>query len=288
MRPVAALAGLALLAGCDDDRVDPITRITGPRVLAVTTEPSVLALDGDLQLTVWTVDPDGPRTADAAASGGRSIAAVRMRACAPWKFISDPARDCAGVDALALASNAEGHIVTSAAALAAAFPSPPGLAAPPDPWRAALAAGLALRVPIIAEIDVDGETLVARRDLDVVETAVARHNPRIAEIRFDGIATSTLRAGQRYALTVTFDPASLDAAPDPEPPRRRERARCNFYSAAGELAEREAEVDQPDLAVPETKPAAFTAGAPGPTWLYVVAADDTGGLSVAWRLLTIE
>lgn len=62
MRRGAAIAGaLAIVAGCADDAVDPITRITRPRVIAVTTEPSALALDGALELIAWTVDPGGPR-----------------------------------------------------------------------------------------------------------------------------------------------------------------------------------------------------------------------------------
>jgi len=281
-RRVALLAVLLALAACDDGSIDPITRITGPRVLAITTEPSALPLDGELALAVLTVDPDGPRI------DGRPVDAMRMRACAPWKFITDPARDCAGDDALPLGVDAAGRVVTSAAELATAFPSPSGVSAPPDPWRAALAAGLKLRVPIIAEVEVDGQTLVARRDVDVVETTVQRQNPRLAEIRFDGISIRTLRAGQRYVLTATIDPTSLDEGPDDEPSGALEDVVCNFYSPTGELSEAEVSVVDPDALVPETTPNTYTAGPPGTTWLFVIATDETGGMSVTSVLLTIE
>jgi hypothetical protein len=290
MTPVAwtLVALLAVVAGCADDSVDPITRITGPRVVAVTTEPSVLALDGELRLTALTVDRDGPRLGVGGVTprDRRPVDAVRMRACTPWKFITDPARDCVGADALALASDAEGVSVGSAAALAAAFPSPPGIPRGADPWRAVVAAGLDLRVPIIVEVDVDGGTLIARRDLEVAETTAARQNPRIAELRFDGVATSRLREGQRYALTVVFDPASIDESPDPDRAGQPETIECSFYSSTGEFADRQVEVAAADLA--ETAPTELTAGARGSAWLYIVAADQTGGMTAAWTLLTIE
>jgi len=272
-----ALAFVLALAACSDDAVDPITKIVSPRVLAITTEPSALPVDGEIELFVRAVDGDGPRLGDQ----------LRMRACAPWLFVADPARDCAGENALSIEPDANGRFVTSTAALSAAFPSPPGVPAPPDPWRAALAAGIDLRVPIIVEIDVDGETLVARRDLHVIETTTVRQNPQLTEIRFDGIATETLRSGQKYVLTVAVDPASLDEVPPPEPAGTVETVDCYFYSPAGELAEHEVDIDEP-AALPETAPNAYTAGPPGTTWLYVVATDETGGTSVASIPLTIE
>lgn len=283
------LAMLAVLAACGDDGVDPITKITAPRVLAITAEPSALPLEGELELIALTVDPDGPRSGIGASAplGGHAVDAVRMRACAPWKFIPDPARDCIGDDALALELDAAGRIVISADQLSAAFPAPPGSSAPPDSWRAALAAGVSLRIPIIAEIDVDGRTLVARRDIDVVETANQRQNPRLAEIRFDGISTTTLRAGQRYVLTAMVDRASLDARPDTDPAGALEQVTCNFYSPAGDLDEPAADVEDPDALSPETSAIAFTAGPPGNTWLFVVATDETGGMSAKSVPLTI-
>lgn len=292
MRTRLAIAALAVVisTGCADDDEDPITRITGPRVLAVTAEPSVLVLGGEVRLAALTVDTLGPRVgvSEATAPGGRPVDAVRIRACAPWKFIADPARDCAGPDALALGVDDAGHITASADALAAAFPAPPGVTAPEDPWRVALAAGLELRVPLIAEVDVDGQTLIARRDLRVVDGRMRYLNPRLDEIRFDGVATTRLRAGQRYVLTATVDPASLDPRPGDDPPTVLEEVDVYFYSPAGELERPEVDVEEPDLPVPETEPNAYTAGEPGSTWLYVVATDDTGGMAADWVPLDIE
>ncbi len=289
-RRAGLLALVVAASGCGDDGVDPITRINGPRVLAVVTEPSALPLAGSIRLTALTIDPDGPRSGIGAATppGGRPVDAVRMRACAPWKFISDPARDCIGADALTLSPDSSGQIVATADELAAAFPSPPGVAAPPDPWRVAIAAGIELRVPIIVEVDVDGQTLVARRDIHVVEPATERQNPILSEIRFDGIATQTLRAGQRYAVTVTVDPASLDAQAGDDPERVLEQVDLYFYSAAGDLAEPEVDIEEPDAPVPETSPNAYTAGPSGSTWMFVVATDETGGMAADWIPLTIE
>ncbi|MBA3391681.1 MAG: hypothetical protein H0T89_03505 [Deltaproteobacteria bacterium] len=286
---VVVLAVLAALAACDDKGIDPITRITAPRVLAITTEPSALPVDGELALTAMTVDPDGPRIGIGASSpvDGRPVDAMRMRACAPWKFITEPARDCVGDDALPLEIDATGRAVMSAAALATAFPSPAGVPAAPDPWRAALAAGLKLRVPIIAEVEVDGQTLVARRDVDVVEATVQRQNPRFGEIRFDGISTRTLRAGQRYVLTATVDRTSLDEAPAAEPSGALERVVCNLYSPTGELTEPEVAVE-PEALVPESTPGTYTAGPRATTWLFVVATDETGGMSATSVPITIE
>ncbi len=288
---VLVLAVLVAVAACDDGGVDPITRITAPRVLAITTEPSALPLEGEVVLSALTVDPEGPRIGVGAGApvGERPVDAVRMRACAPWKFINDPARDCVGDDALPLATDAGGRVVTSAAELAAAFPSPPGQPPQSDPWRVALAAGLTLRVPIIAEVDIDGRTLVARRDIDVVETGLQRRNPRLVEIRFDGFSARTLRAGQRYALTATVDRASLDARPSGAlESGALESVDCNFYSPTGELTEPEASLEDPDASVPETTSNTYTAGPPGTTWLFVVATDDTAGMSASWVPLTIE
>jgi len=286
-----AITALALV-GCSDDGVDPITRITAPRVLAVITEPSVLGLEGEVRLNALTVDAFGPRTGVGMATppNGRPVEAVRMRACVPWKFLADPARDCVGADALPLIADETGRFGITAAQLVAAFPPPIGGTASLEGLRAALAAGLELRVPIVAEVEVDGQTLTARRDLWVAETVDALDNPRITEVRFDGAPVQTLRAGQRYELTVTFDRQSLDSplgdASEESP--SVETVDCNFYSPSGELADHEADVEDPDVEVPETASNAYVAGPSGETWLYVIATDQTGGMTAEWLPITVE
>ncbi len=260
---------LLVVGACSDDGVDPITKITSPRVLAITSEPSVLTIDGTLQLTAFTVDPDRPRSTE-----------VRLRACAPWKIVSEPDRDCVGSDAMALGTDE-----LSAAALQAAFPSPPGINAPPDPWGAAIAAGIRLQIPIIAEVLVDGVTLVARRDVEVVDRGVVRSNPRVVDVRFDGIATTTLQAGTAYALTVSIDPASLDVPPGGG---SREQVDIYFYSPAGELADPRVELEDPDAEAPGSEPTTYTAGPRGSSWLFVVTTDDTGGMGLVSVPLEIQ
>ncbi|MBA3464480.1 MAG: hypothetical protein H0T46_31405 [Deltaproteobacteria bacterium] len=61
-----------------------------------------------------------------------------------------------------------------------------------------------------------------------------------------------------------------------------------FYSSTGELAELQASVDDRDVPAPETTPNAYTAGSPGTTSLFVVATDETGGMSATSVPLTIE
>lgn len=286
MRILTWTAVLAAIAACSDDEIDPITKITGPRVLAITTEPSALLLDGELALTVWTVDPNGPRLGLATTAGPAD--AVRVRACAPWKFVTEPTTDCVGDDALPLAPDATGRIAMSAATLAAAFPSPPGIPAPPDPWRAALAAGVEIRIPIIAEVDVDGLTLLARRDVSV--SAIARQNPGLVDVRFDGVSTRTLRTDQRYTLTAIIDGASLDSRPDADPGGEIETVVVNFYSPTGQLFEPEASFEpvNPPPQLLETTPIDYATGPPGSTWLFAVATDQTDGMSAVAIPLTIE
>lgn len=280
------LAWLVPLAACASDEPAPITEVNGPRVLAITTEPSALHLDGVFELGVLTVDPDGPRAELPA--GERPVEAVRMRACAPWKFVVDPERDCVGGDAVPLARNANGRFAISAPVLAAAFPAPPGTPSTSDPWRAALAAKLAIRVPIITEVDVGGRTLVAKRLVDVIDGETVRRNPRLVDIRFDGAPIRTLRAGQRYTMTAIVDRASLDEPPIPSEDSPLERVTGYFFATAGEIEDPEASVVSGDAAELETEANTYTAGSPGRAWLFVVANDETGGASAISLPLTIE
>ncbi|MFN0246538.1 MAG: hypothetical protein ACKV2T_06495 [Kofleriaceae bacterium] len=282
-----ALACAALCTACSDDGVDPITKITSPRVLAITADPSALVPDGMLHLAVMTVDADGPR------SDERPVDAVRVRACAPWKFVVDPARDCVGAESVALERDETGRFVMSASELAAAFPSPPNAPIPSsDPWRAALAAGVSLRIPVIAEVDVDGQTLVAKREVEVVADPNARRNPQIVELRFDGAPSNVLQAGRRYTVTATIERTSLD--PPDEPPDEPmdgaalEEVTCYLYSPSGEIADPNIAVEDLEPVELETSSTTYTAGAAGTTWLFVVATDETSGLSMLAQPLTIE
>jgi hypothetical protein len=285
---LAAIVGLAGLAACADAETDPSTRITSARVLAITTEPSTLRLDGEIALVAMTVDADGPRLGvGATQTGERSVDAMRVRACAPWILLADPARDCVGENALPLDVDAAGRVVTSAAQLAAAFPAPESTSASADAWRAALAAGVTLRVPFVVEVEVDGRILVARRDVSVVDTSESHLNPRLAELRFDGVATRALRSGQRYRLTATIDRASLDARPDATS-GETENVTVHYYSTAGELAEPDVSLAEPAALVPETADNTYTAGPSGTTWMYAVATDETGGMSAIAAEIVIE
>lgn len=287
-----ALSSSLSTAACSDDEFDLITRITEPRTIAVLSEPTVLSVDGEIHLDPITVDPLGVRGRPGAPADARPVAAIRLRACTPWIFFADPATDCAGADSMPLTAAADGRFVMPTQALLAAFP-PPQLGgsrpATADDLRLALAAGIELRIPVIAEVDVDGQTLIARRDIHIAESVGTLQNPRIAGARFDAEPVTELRAGQRYVLSVAFDRDSLDPSPaDRGPPDSLEEIDCNLYSTAGQLSDREVDVDRPDrdTPFPETERTTFTAGAPGGSWLYIVGTDDTGGMSFAAVPLT--
>ena len=51
---------LVALAACGDSAPDLITVIDEPRVLAILGEPSVLDVDGEIALTPFVVDGNGP------------------------------------------------------------------------------------------------------------------------------------------------------------------------------------------------------------------------------------
>ena len=128
---VGRLLGVLVVAlcarGCGASPELPISRITGPRVLAVLSEPSSLAIDKQARLSVLVVDEFGPRQGvpGAAGPGDRPVDAIRWRACAPWRFIADPVRDCSGSDAFNLGTTGSGQTDISATELEAAFPAPP-------------------------------------------------------------------------------------------------------------------------------------------------------------------
>jgi hypothetical protein len=276
LRRAALIAGGAFLAACADDSIDPATRITEPRVLAITTEPSALSVDGELELETLTVDPAGPRIGIGASGSidGRPVDAMRARVCAPWRPVADPARDCVGESSMELDVTADGRVVVSAVELAATFPAPAGVPA--------------VQLPIIVEVDVDGQTLIARRDVSVVAPTVELQNPQLAELLFDGVATRSLRSGQSYRLTATIDRASLDVPSDREAGGDLEDVVVHFYSPSGELAEADASLEDVEAPVPVTKPNTYTAGPPGTTWLFAVATDETGGQSATAIAIDVE
>lgn len=262
---------LVALAACGSEGPDLITVIDEPRVLAILSEPSVLDVDGEVALTPLTVDGSGPRSGDP----------VALRACSPWIFVAEPALDCAGANALPF----DGRLTT--AQLLDAFPPPDGSPATPEALAIAIEAGLTPRIPVIAEVEVDGVTLVARRDLHVVVDASELSDPRLAEVRFDGSVTTALRAGEEYALTLAFDPESFDPRNPDDPEQRLERFDCYFYSPQGELAEHEIDVREPEQSI-ETPPNRFITGEAGSSWLFVVVTDRTGGMSADAIPLAID
>ena len=288
LMPLLAMAVSA--SACGDSPELPISRITGPRVLAVLSEPSSLAIGKQARLTVLVVDQFGPRQGipGAAGPGDRPIDAVRWRACAPWQFISDPARDCVGSQALALTTIGPGQADISATALEAAFPAPPGIMAPANAWQFALAQGIPLTIPILVEVDIDGQTMVTRYDLPIIGSEETRKTPKISAVKFDGIAGNTLVRGQPTKITVAIDPTSIDKLPDASEAPFFEEIDAYFYSPVGSFSAFETETPDPDAPAPETEPVEFTADQAGDTWIYIVVTDLTGGVNAEWLPITVQ
>lgn len=265
---------LVALAACGDSAPDLITVIDEPRVLAILSEPSVLDVDGEIALTPFVVDGNGPRRGDP----------IRLRACSPWIFVAEPASDCAGTNALPLTLT-DGRFKVTTAQLLEAFPPPGGTTLDAASLAVAIEAGLEPRIPVIAEVEADGQTLIARRDLRIVVEANELSNPGLLSVRFDGNLDPTLRAGRDHAVVLEFVGSSFDPRGPDDP--RLERFDCYFYSPHGELAEHELDVRDPEITT-ETPPNRYTAGAPGDSWLFVVVTDRTGGMSADAIPLTIE
>lgn len=294
LHSVRGLLGVLVVAlcasACGDSPELPISRITGPRVLAVLSEPSSLSIDSNARLSVLVVDEFGPRQGipGAAGPGDRPVDAIRWRACAPWRFIADPVRDCSGSDAFDLVTTGSGQTDISAAELEAAFPAPPETMAPPEAWKFALSLGIPLTIPMLVEVDIDGQTLVTRYDIPVIGSDETRKTPKIAEVRFDGVATNTIVRGRPYQVTVAIDPATIDKLPDATEAPFFEEIDAYFYSPVGTFSAFETETPDPDAAAPETEPTEFTADQAGDTWIYVVITDRTGGVNADWIPITVQ
>ena len=213
---------------------------------------------------------------------------MRWRACAPWKFIADPTRDCIGSTALALATFGPGQAEVSTADLEAAFPAPPGIMAPANAWQFALSQGIPLTIPILVEVDVDGQTMVTRYDLPIIGSEETRKTPKIAEVRFDGLASNTVVKGLPTKITVAIDPTSIDKLPDASEPPLFEEIDAYFYSPVGTFSAFETETPDPDAPAPETEPTEFTADQVGDTWIYVVITDPTVGVNSDWIPITVK
>jgi hypothetical protein len=286
-----ALLTVALcLSACGDSVEVPISRITGPRVIAVLSEPSSLAIGKQARLTVLVVDQFGPRQGipGSAGPGDRPVDAIRWRACAPWRFISDPGRDCIASDAFTLATIGSGQTDISAAELEAAFPAPPETMAPPEAWKFALSLGIPLTIPILVEVDVDGQTLVTRYDIPVIGSDETRKTPKIAEVRFNGVASNTVVKGQPTKITVAIDPSSIDKLPNASEAPFFEQIDAYFYSPIGTFSAFATETPDPDAPAPETEPTVFTTDQAGDAWIYVVITDRTGGVNADWIPITVQ
>ncbi len=293
-RNVWGLLGLLLVglstSACGDSAEVPISRITGPRVLAVLSEPSSLAIGKQARLSVLVVDQFGPRQGipGAAGPGDRPVDVIRWRACAPWRFISDPVRDCVGSEAFSLTTTGSGQTDLFASELEAAFPAPPDRMAPPEAWKFVLSLGIKLTIPILVEVDVDGQTLTTRYDIPVIGTDETRKTPKIAEVRFNGIATNTIVRGVPTQITVAIEPTSIDKLPDATEAPFFEEIDAYFYSPVGSFSAFESATPDPDAAAPETEAIEFTADQAGDTWLYVVITDQTGGVNAEWLPITVQ
>jgi hypothetical protein len=263
----AALALLAL-AACDDST--PGSLLDGPRVLALIAEPPVLAPDTSAELTAVTSLDGAPTAPDA----------IAWRVCSPYVPVVDPVRDCEGVNALALAVDGDGRVVIDARTVAAHF----GITVPPNLPADTCASPLSLTV--VAEIELAGSRLIAKKQI-AVAAAAAWRNPTFVHARIDGVpvdATAELAGGSMVIVDADIAVDSLDIiCDDDDGTEELEDVRVFVYPGGGAVASDESfEIEARDGVVSTGSVELELPAAGGNVPLWLVAVDDTGGAAAAY------
>ncbi len=269
-----AILGLLVLAGCDD--ATPGTLLDGPRVLAIVAEPPVVAPGTSTRLEAIAAVDGLPVMADR----------VSWRACAPWAVVADPVRDCAGDAAVELTTGPAGEALIDGDELAARF----GFEPPPPPTTTHACAAAAPTLTVVAELELDGARLIAKKDVPIA-AAPDRRNPAFVQARIDGAAADAgamLPAGATVRLGADIAIDTLDLACAPDGNSAREQVRIFVYPGGGAvadddsfvIAEREGTIvaGSVELQLP---------GEPGDVPLWMVAVDETGGVAARFAPIVV-
>jgi hypothetical protein len=192
-----------------DDAGVEWARIERPRFLAVSTTEPVSGFYDRVILDTLVIDAEGRPVYDA----------VSWRACSPWNKIDDPARDCGPGESMPFADGTyRGDDVLSM------FPSEVNLP-------------LFYDVPIIAEVRVDGEQLIALKEVRTSRDLAVpnRQNPRIDGLLLDGRAyDAPLEPGREYAIAVPL--RNLDLVDSGDGRISLEDVDVHIYATAGDVS----------------------------------------------------
>ncbi len=283
------------LVACKPDLGDPASLVTGPRLLAVRSDPAEAAPGGDVMLTALVADGTGTLAADIA-----------------WGFCTQPAPlasdNVAGDDCIYGASSLmpRGTQITATLppdACSVFGPTPPAPApgeSPQRPHDADVTGGYYQPIRVLAKPG--GEQVVgigltriscdlANAPLDAVmqfrESYVANTNPVVLHVVAQVPGEDTARelpaalpAGVPVVLRVRWTEDSAETFPvfDPETRKvvsHREAIRVSWFASDGELAaERTGRTEDDPAAYTDNT---WTTPAAGPAHLWVVVRDSRGG-----------
>ncbi len=269
MRFTAWLLPFALLVvtACDENP-DERTLITGPRLLAVqSTPPALRGLEGNVSLNVLAVAESGATL---------SNAGVVYRVCSPWQFLADPARDCSADTALIL----QDRELTTQDVLAY-YPLPEGLMPPVAsddmPATESCGATALVEVPVVAEMVVDGISLVTVKRIPVYFDETRKRNPR-----FDAVEVASVIDGE-HTLRISVDPDSLDieCRDDVE---GLEALRIYVYSTSGSFESSTVDIVPAIDGTIEPAEILWTSGNEPAVLLFIVIDRDGG---IGWRSLSL-
>lgn len=294
------LALAAAVCGCDPLPFTPSSLVDKPRIAAIAAEPPVVAVDGATTLTALVVSPDGR---DSSVAPDRALDLdIRWRVCNPWRPVFEPDRDCAPDQALALpaADGAlwQGQAEVDLAEVLEAFPPPPeiieqiggmpgepGMEPPqdecPHSYRHA-------ELPVVAEVTVGENRLLAIQRVRVTWQPAGRRSPALVglvlgDVVADGSEPIPYTPGADHDLTASMDgesldPACVDGDPDQVAP---ERVEVRVYVTAGELDEREVDIEYDEDGSEIAEIINWRAPASGPVTAWLVATDTDGGTTWA-------
>jgi hypothetical protein len=266
VRSILCLVAVATIA-CDDNP-DERTLLQAPRLLAVRAEPPVLrGVDGVVTLSALAVSTEG------AYADGQ---AVQYRACNPWAFMVSPERDCPPETSLQLGN---GELTTEQ--LFAFYPPPEGQGYNPGDGgvpQESCEEPASIEVPILAEVEIDGVSLVTVKRIPIFLDESARQNPSIDTIAV--VATN----GDERTLSIEVDPSSLDQECR-DGARQLEAVRIYLYSTSGSFES--SSVDVVPTPGGRIEPAEIRWTSAGESAiLFFVVIDNEGG--VDWRTRTLE
>lgn len=265
-------AWLLALAACADPT--PSSLLDGPRVLAIVADPPIVAPDVRTTLVPITTLDGRPTPPDS----------VRWRACRPWAVVADPERDCTD-GAIALATDPSGGTTLDLELLGAVVPT-----SGPPPVTSGLCAPPAMALTLVAEIELAGARVLAKKQL-ALGTTVDRQNPIIEHVLVDGapaVAGAPVPAGTTVRLGARIAASSIDPVCGPGEPER-ETVRVVVYPGRAAVASEDAfEIEERDGELVEGSVELTLPDAPQRVPLWLIAVDQTGGAAATFVELAAE